>query len=211
MMAGKDAKLGKAESDNLREDLMKVQRIHSHASDMSIDTSQRDNDRHSGDGLPQLVRDYILHDRGNSLYLGDSFANLPSPVAENATIKRLFKFKEDEDEMNKPRHAKNESQNNKAIRIEGKKQKKKEDNEEEENDLDVHKIPKVDFNLNIEEIDNIVFSDTIVKPKKKEDAYSNVVAKASAPINRSTSNAYYAYEEEESYENPVNLSKMPGG
>ena len=75
----------------------------------------------------------------------------------------------------------------------------------------MHKIPKVDFNLNIEEIDNIVFSDTIVKPKKKEDAYSNVVAKASAPINRSTSNAYYAYEEEESYENPVNLSKMPGG
>jgi hypothetical protein len=38
-MACKDAKLGKAESDNLREDLMKVQRIHSHASDMSIDTS----------------------------------------------------------------------------------------------------------------------------------------------------------------------------
>ena len=45
-----------------------------------------------------MVRDYILHDRGNSLYLGDSFANLPSPVAENAAIKRLFKFKEDEDE-----------------------------------------------------------------------------------------------------------------
>jgi hypothetical protein len=62
------------------------------------------------DGLPQLVRDYILHDRGNSLYLGDSFANLPSPVAENGEIKRLFKYKEDEDELNKPRHAgKNES------------------------------------------------------------------------------------------------------
>jgi hypothetical protein len=109
MMAGKDSKLGKDEPDVLREDLMKVRRIHSHASDLSIDTSQRDNDNKSGDGLPQLVRDYILHDRGNSLYLGDSFANLPSPVAENATIKRLFKFKEDEDEMNKPRHAKNES------------------------------------------------------------------------------------------------------
>ena len=62
------------------------------------------------DGLPQLVRDYILHDRGNSLYLGDSFANLPSPVAENGEIKRLFKYKEDEEELNKPRHAgKNDS------------------------------------------------------------------------------------------------------
>jgi len=42
--------------------------------------------------------------------LGDSFANLPSPVQENATVKRLFKFKDDEDELNKPRHAgKNDS------------------------------------------------------------------------------------------------------
>jgi len=64
--------------------------------------------------------------------------------------------------------------------------------------------------MNIEEIDNIVFSDTIVKPKTKESPFSHP-AKSSAPVNRSTSNAYYAYEEEESYENPVNLSKMPGG
>jgi hypothetical protein len=102
-----------------------------------------------------LVRDYILHDRGNSLYLGDSFANLPSPVAENAAIKRLFKFKEDEDELNKPRHAgKNDSAANKAIRIEGKKNKALDDEEEK---VDVHKIPKVDFNMNIDEIDDIVF------------------------------------------------------
>lgn len=33
--------------------------------------------------LPNIIRDYILHDRGNSLYLGDSFANLPSPVNES--------------------------------------------------------------------------------------------------------------------------------
>lgn len=37
--------------------------------------------------LPQMVRQYILHDRGNSLYLSDSFANLPSPVNEGQTIK----------------------------------------------------------------------------------------------------------------------------
>jgi hypothetical protein len=53
------------------------------------------------------VRDYILHDRGNSLFLGKSFGNLPSPVHESATIKRLFKFNEDEKDA-KPR---NESKN----------------------------------------------------------------------------------------------------
>ena len=35
------------------------------------------------DGLQMMVRDYILHDRGNSLFLGDSFGNLPSPVNED--------------------------------------------------------------------------------------------------------------------------------
>jgi hypothetical protein len=49
--------------------------------------------------LPQIVRDYILHDRGNSLFLGKSFGNLPSPVQESATIKRLFKFNEDDKEV----------------------------------------------------------------------------------------------------------------
>lgn len=42
-----------------------------------------------------MVREYILHDRGNSIFLGDSFGNLPSPVGESATIKKLFKFDED--------------------------------------------------------------------------------------------------------------------
>jgi hypothetical protein len=46
--------------------------------------------------LPNLVRDYILHDRGNSLFLGNSFGNLPSPVTDSNTIKQLFKFNEDE-------------------------------------------------------------------------------------------------------------------
>ena len=43
-----------------------------------------------------MVREYILHDRGNSLFLGESFGNLPSPVNEDAQIKKLFKFNEDE-------------------------------------------------------------------------------------------------------------------
>jgi hypothetical protein len=46
-----------------------------------------------------MVRDYILHDRGNSLFLSDSFANLPSPVNEGRTIKQLFKNNQDENEM----------------------------------------------------------------------------------------------------------------
>lgn len=84
-----------------REDLMKVER------------SKKE------DNLPQMVREYILHDRGNSIYLGDSFGNLPSPVGESATIKKLFKFDEDA-VVDKKR--KNESKNQ-AIRIEGKKEK----------------------------------------------------------------------------------------
>ena len=71
------------------------------------------------ENLPQMVRDYILHDRGNSLFLGESFGNLPSPVAESLTMKKLFKF-EDDDRFNKKR--KNESKNQ-AIRVEGKKEK----------------------------------------------------------------------------------------
>jgi hypothetical protein len=94
--------------DVCREDLMKVQRIYSHSSQQSVDVSHDKGER-SIENLPQIVREYILHDRGNSLYLGDSFANLPSPVVENASIKRLFKFKDDDDELNKPRHAKNDT------------------------------------------------------------------------------------------------------
>jgi len=84
-----------------------------------------------------MVRDYILHDRGNSLFLGDSFGNLPSPVAEGATIKKLFKFNDD-DPVDKKR--KNESKNQ-AIRIEGKKEKEKSEKKEKSPE----KIPKKDF------------------------------------------------------------------
>ena len=70
--------------------------------------------------LPQMVRQYILHDRGNSLYLSDSFANLPSPVNEGQTIKQLFKVKE-EDELKKNQNQhQNLEENKNQIKIEGK-------------------------------------------------------------------------------------------
>lgn len=100
-----------------------------------------------------MVREYILHDRGNSIYLGDSFANLPSPVNEGATIKKLFKFNED-DPIEKKR--KNETKNQ-AIRIEGKKEK----NEKKERSPD--KIPKTDIKMRLTEIDKIVFEEKKAK------------------------------------------------
>lgn len=51
--------------------------------------------------MPQMIREYILHDRGNSIFLGDSFANLPSPVGEGQTIKNLFRFADDDDDGKK--------------------------------------------------------------------------------------------------------------
>ena len=55
-------------------------------------------DKANDDVLPNLLREYIIHDRGNSLFLSESFGNLPSPVHESKTIKNLFKGKEDEDD-----------------------------------------------------------------------------------------------------------------
>ena len=54
-----------------------------------------DKNNASSKHLPQIVRDLIIHDRGNSLYLGNSFENLPSPVHESNTIKKLFNKEED--------------------------------------------------------------------------------------------------------------------
>ena len=49
--------------------------------------------------LPSFVRELILQDRGNSLYLSDSFANLPSPVNETQNLKQLFKPKDNEEDL----------------------------------------------------------------------------------------------------------------
>lgn len=141
-----------------------------------------------------MVREYILHDRGNSIFLGDSFGNLPSPVNEGATIKKLFKFNED-DPMEKKR--KNETKNQ-AIRIEGKKDK----NEKKEKSPE--RVPKAEIKMRLTEIDKIVFEDRKQLP--------NVLGKkvqGKKGVNDSKL-SIRPYEEEESYENPVNLSKMPG-
>ena len=171
------------------------------------------------ENLPQMVRDYILHDRGNSLFLGDSFGNLPSPVGESPSIKKLFKFNEDDPIENKKR--KNESKNQ-AIRIEGKKEKP-----EEKAKLSPDKDAK-GLKIDLQEIDDIVFAETVKGPLKlahhgastsksqaKADSrtYDNKRQPVSAgdkSINQSKSSINNPYEEEESYENPVNISKAPG-
>lgn len=157
-----------------------------------------------------MVREYILHDRGNSIYLGDSFGNLPSPVNEGATIKKLFKFNED-DPMDKKR--KNESKNQ-AIRIEGKK-----DKATDRKEKSPEKVPKTDIKMRITEIDKIVFQATnkntgkvaVMNQSKKSIAAKKSVNDTRGSIKpNDTRQSIKPYEEEESYENPVNLSKTPG-
>lgn len=76
------------------------------------------------------------------MYLGKSFGNLPSPVNETPTIKKLFKFNEDEKDA-KPR---NESKNQ-QIRIEGKDVKIAEKKS----------TPVKDFKIDLKELNKIVF------------------------------------------------------
>lgn len=66
-----------------------------------------------------MVREYILEDRGNSLYLSETFANLPSPVNESKTMKQLFKVKE-EDELEKNQNQHQNLDTKSKIKIEGK-------------------------------------------------------------------------------------------
>lgn len=92
-----------------------------------------------------MIREYILHDRGNSIFLGDSFANLPSPVGEGATIKKLFKFNEDDDDVKKLEKDKDKNE----IKIEGKK---------DQSDKKEQKSAKSgNLGIDLDEIDKIVF------------------------------------------------------
>ena len=116
-----------------KSDLMKVQRLDKGIADSTP--------------LPNLVRDYILHDRGNSLFLGDSFGNLPSPVHESATIKRLFKFADDEKEVKRITKDQN-------IKVEGKDKQKK----------DPVIVPNRDFKVDLRDINKFVFDETKSKP-----------------------------------------------
>ena len=113
-----------------------------------------------------MVREYILHDRGNSLFLGDSFGNLPSPVAESVTIKKLFKV--DDDKLDKKR--KNESKNQ-AIRIEGKKEKGE---KSEEKKVSPERAPKKNLKIDLQEIDKIVFAETGKGSKTTKNSYKVV-------------------------------------
>jgi len=116
-----------------------------------------------------MIREYILHDRGNSIFLGDSFANLPSPVGEGQTIKNLFKFNEDDEDKKLERdHDKNE------IKIEGKPEKTKKDTNK------AGPTSKNDLKLkDIEEIDKIVFETTVIKQKVFK---AKPVVKAEKPL-----------------------------
>ena len=134
--------------------------------------------------LPLIVRDYILHDRGNSLFLGNSFGNLPSPVHESATIKRLFKFNEDE-KAEKPNQSKNQQ-----IRIEGKEKKTPEKKEPVNRD----------FKVDLRDIDKIVFEET--RKLLMGTISDNPYLDTKMPLNVNQS-----YIEEESYENPQNVSR----
>lgn len=217
--------------DVQREDLMKITKL--------------DKKKVEEEPLPALIRDYILHDRGNSIFLGDSFANLPSPVGEGETIKKLFKFNDEDDEKKLEREREREKEKN-EIKIEGKTEKKKEKNSAQ---------PGKSNNLNmkqIEEIDKIVFDDTIVKqpvtkqklPSKlqskhtsitpakdqeitKPDAFQQELAKQSDSIDPysdlqttklqkeklsdsidNLGDQSGLYQEEDSYINPSNVSKV---
>lgn len=117
------------------DDLMKVQKIDKSGS-------------HSNENLlPNMVREYIIHDRGNSLFLSDSFGNLPSPVNETKSIKNLFKVKEDEDLDRKNKQGmSNEFNRNKQIKIEGKSIETEEEKEKKTLvDIDVRDIDKIVF------------------------------------------------------------------
>ena len=108
-----------------------------------------------------MIREYILHDRGNSIFLGDSFANLPSPVGEGQTIKNFFRFNEDEDNEKKPER---ENKERNEIKIEGKSDKKTKQDAEKEREAKVKQSAKK-FKIDIDEIDRIVFEQT---KKKKQ-------------------------------------------
>lgn len=97
-----------------------------------------------------MIREYILHDRGNSIFLGDSFANLPSPVGEGQTIKNLFKVNEDDDDIEKKLERENKEKN--EIKIEGKTEKS------EKKDAPPKKEGQGnDISIDMDEIDKIVF------------------------------------------------------
>lgn len=127
-----------------------------------------------------MIREYILHDRGNSIFLGDSFANLPSPVGEGQTIKNFFRFNEDEDNEKK---LERENKERNEIKIEGKSDKKTKQDAEKEREAKTKQSAKK-FKIDIDEIDRIVFEQT----KKKKQINFNAAKRSSNNEQRASIN-----------------------
>jgi len=129
-----------------KEDILKVQKA----------------DKDKEDSLPGMIRDLIIHDRGNSLFLGDSFANLPSPVNESQTIKQLFRPSDEDDKLRK----KEKKDENVEIKIEGK-------SKFEDSDAD-----KTVVHIDVKDIEQLVFASRqeLLQAKaqyQEEDSYLN--------------------------------------
>ena len=90
-----------------------------------------------------------MHDRGNSIFLGDSFANLPSPVGEGQTVKNFFKYNEDDEDKKELKKSNKDDKN--EIKVEGKSKKPAEKKQK------TQKEDEEDMNIDLEEIDRIVF------------------------------------------------------
>lgn len=155
---------------------------------------KRENDK--DEMLPGFVRELILQDRGNSLYLSDSFANLPSPVNETQNLKQLFKAKDNEEDFNKNGGGAGRQQKDKdsniEIRIEGKDQ-KGEKGGRSGSKKDDESMDKKAAQIDVKDIEKIVFNCYGVETAKKND-------------NGNQSNQ--SYVEEESYVNPSNIDYL---
>ena len=150
--------------------------------------------------LPGFVRELILHDRGNSLYLSDSFANLPSPVNETQNLKQLFKPKDNEEDLNRNGRRKDKGKDsNVEIRIEGKdKDAKDKSPDPNKSHVDEESYDKKAMaNIDVRDIERIVFH---CPPSESNSVYVDLPGKRKEPVQE--------YVEEESYMNPPQVDSQ---
>ena len=122
-----------------------------------MNIQKRENDKE--EMLPGFVRELILQDRGNSLYLSDSFANLPSPVNETQNLKQLFKPKDNEEDLNRNGRRKEKGKDsNVEIRIEGKeKEQQAKSPDPNKSHVEDSFDKKAMANIDVKDIERIVF------------------------------------------------------
>lgn len=150
--------------------------------------------------LPGFVRELILHDRGNSLYLSDSFANLPSPVNETQNLKQLFKPKDNEEDLNRNGRRKDKGKDsNVEIRIEGKDKDAQDKSPNPNKSLieDESYDKKAMANIDVRDIERIVFH---CPPTESNSVYVDMPGKKKE--------ANQEYVEEESYMNPPQVDSQ---